>query len=83
MKQVSQRVYFKNWSFIIRDVTRYNVSYSLSRNLSRSWDLILNSEFLLAAQEKCCETGYKRDVTLCNGYKMRCSVAVIVAKSRT
>ena len=39
----------------------------LSRNLGRGWDLILNSEFLLVAQQKCCETGCKRNVTLCNG----------------
>ena len=32
---------------------------------------------------KHCETSCKRDVTLCNALKMRCSVAAIVAKSRT
>ena len=32
---------------------------------------------------KHCETSCKRDVTLCNALKMHCSVAAIVAKSRT
>ena len=32
---------------------------------------------------KHCETDCKRDVTLCNALKMRCSVAAIVAKSIT
>ena len=67
---------------MIRDVTQCNVSYNLSRNLSKGWDLFLNSEFLLAAQQKYCETSCKRDVTLCNDWKMCCSVAAIVAKSR-
>ena len=68
---------------MIRDViTQCNVSCNLSRNLSKGWDLFLNSEFLLAAQQKYCETSCKRDVTLCNDW-MRCSVAAIVAKIRT
>ena len=33
---------------MIRDVTRCNVSWNLSRNLSGGWDLFLNSKFLLA-----------------------------------
>ena len=51
--------------------------------LSRNWELFSNSAFLLAAQQTYCETSCKRDVTLCNGEKMCCSVAAIVAKSRT
>ena len=51
--------------------------------LSRNWELFSNSAFLLAAQQTYCGTSCKRDVTLCNGGKMCCSVAAIVAKSRT
>ena len=39
--------------------------------------------FLLADRTKHCETSCKRGVTLCNASKIRCSVAAIVAKSRT
>ena len=52
---------------MIRDVTLCNVFCNLSRNLSRGWKLFLNSEFLLAARQKYCETSCKRDVTLCSG----------------
>ena len=39
--------------------------------------------FLLADRTKHCETSCKRGVTLCHASKIRCSVAVIVAKSRS
>ena len=68
---------------MIRDVTLYTVSCNLACSLRRGWDLFSNSEFLLVAQQKHCKTSCQRDVTLCNGWKMRCSVAAIVAKSRT
>ena len=61
MQLVSQRIYFKNWSFMIRDVTRCNVSCNLSRNISTGRDLFLNSEFLLAARQKYCETSCKME----------------------
>ena len=41
---VLQRLYFKNWSCMIRDVTLCNVSYNLTCNhilmLSKNWDLL-------------------------------------------
>ena len=67
MKLVLQRIYFKNWIFMITDFTLGNSSCNLSRNLSIGLHLVLNSEFLLAEQQKYCETICKRDVTLCNG----------------
>ena len=51
---------------MIRDVTLCNVFCNLSRNLSSgSWYLFLNSEFLLAARRKYCETSCKRDLLHC------------------
>ena len=55
-----------------RDVTVCNVSCNLlaeSRPASyawmgRDWEVFSNSEFLLAAQQKYCETSCKSDVTL-------------------
>ena len=67
MKLVSQRIYFKNWIFMIRDVTVGNTSCNLSRNLSRGFPLFSHSEFLVVEQQKYRETICKRDVTLCNG----------------
>ncbi len=57
-----------------RDVTLCNVFCNLSRNSdSRAmlgwvidWELFSNSEFLLAAQQKYCETSCKSGITLCN-----------------
>ena len=76
MQLVSQRAYFENSSFMIRDVTRCNVSCNMFRKLSEV-------VFCLAAQQKYCETSCKRDGTLRDGKKLYCSVAAIVAKSRT
>ena len=60
-----------------------NLQESLINQKKKKKKLFSNGEFLLVAQQKHCETSCKRDVTLCNGEKMCCSVAAIVAKSRT
>ena len=47
---------FRNWSCMIRDVTRCNLSCNLSRNLSGGWDLFLSwsAEILRdKLQERC------------------------------
>ena len=49
----------------IGDVTRAICYLQLVSNLSRGWHLLLIGEFLLAAQQKYCETSCKSDyVTL-------------------
>ena len=50
-----------------QSITLCNVSCNVYHNVSRDWDLFLNSKFLLAVQQKYCETSCNRDVTLCNG----------------
>ena len=42
-----------------------------SRNLSRDWDLVLNSEFLLATQQKYCEMRCKRDAMAKNALQQQ------------
>ena len=46
---------------MIRDVTICNVFLQLVLQSQQSWDLFLNGEFLLVAQQKYCETSCKRD----------------------
>ena len=51
--------------------------------LSSGDEVKVEGVFLLADRTKHCETSCKRSVTLCNASKICCSIAAIVAKSRT
>ena len=50
---------------MIGDVTLCIVSCNIPRNLSGGWELLLNDELLLAAQQKYFETSCKRDMLYC------------------
>ena len=71
------------WSGMLHCATFLATCLAIVFDVEWNWKLFSNGEFLLVAQQKHCETSCKRDVTLCNGEKMCCSVAAIVAKSRT
>ena len=44
---VSQRIYYKNSSFMIRDVTQCDVSCKLPRHLTKDWDLFFTQRVSL------------------------------------
>ena len=63
-KYFNTKLWNQNLSHIIQGVISLKKKRKLSRNLSRVSDLFFKSAFLLAAQQKYCETSCKRGVTL-------------------